>query len=172
MCAGRVLLNGRIVKHELIEHEVGKLRLRLPIRHGVNTIRWPSAQIKSMSIIDSRFIDAIADYQSPIYGIDKGFVAIEAENANCSTGTIIGPTYTSYSDQPHLPTEASNRMACQLSSPDSLVEFVAPQSFNAISFRYSIPDAKDGNGLTLPLVVSVGGTSCCHFFFTVYFILA
>lgn len=127
-----------------------------------------------MSITDSRFIDAIADYQSPVYGIDKGFVTIEAEDANCSTGTIIGPTYTSYSDQPHLPTEASNRMACQLSSPDSLVEFVAPQTFNAISFRYSIPDAKNGNGLTLPVVVSVGGKFVCFIFglFSVYFIIA
>ena len=110
-----------------------------------------------MSINNTRFVTSNDIQQQSVFGIDKGFLTLEAEHANCTMGTIIGPTYTSYSDQPHLATEASNRMACQLSDPGSSVEFIAPRAFSAISLRYSIPDGKEGNGLTYPVLLAVGG---------------
>ncbi|MFE9744074.1 glycosyl hydrolase family 28-related protein [Saccharothrix saharensis] len=84
-------------------------------------------------------------------GADVAFVEQEAENA-ATTGTVIGPDRTAYT----LPSEASGRKAVRL-APGEHVEFTLPAAANAITVRYSIPDAPTGGGITAPLDVTVNG---------------
>jgi len=84
-------------------------------------------------------------------GADVAFVEQEAENAT-TTGTVIGPDRTAYT----LPSEATGRRAVLL-APGRHVEFTLPKAANAITVRYSIPDAPTGGGITAPLDVAVNG---------------
>ncbi|XVS64696.1 glycosyl hydrolase family 28-related protein [Actinosynnema sp. CA-299493] len=84
-------------------------------------------------------------------GADVAFVEQEAENAT-TTGTVIGPDRTAYT----LPSEASGRRAVRL-APGQHVEFTLPKAADAITVRYSIPDAPTGGGITAPLDVTVNG---------------
>ncbi|MEU8762421.1 glycosyl hydrolase family 28-related protein [Streptomyces sp. NPDC048659] len=84
-------------------------------------------------------------------GADVAFDEQEAENAR-TDGTVIGPDRTPYT----LPSEASGRKAVRL-TPGQYVEFTLPRAANALTVRYSIPDAPGGGGTTAPLAVSVGG---------------
>ncbi|MFC4852445.1 glycosyl hydrolase family 28-related protein [Actinophytocola glycyrrhizae] len=84
-------------------------------------------------------------------GADVAFLEQEAENA-ATNGTVIGPDRTAYT----LPAEASGRAAVRL-TPGRHVEFTLPAAANAITVRYSIPDAPGGGGITAPLAVSVNG---------------
>ena len=84
-------------------------------------------------------------------GAAVGFVEQEAEKA-ATTGTVIGPDRTAYT----LPAEASGRSAVRL-SPGQYVEFTLPKAANALTVRYSIPDAPTGGGITAPLDVTVNG---------------
>jgi hypothetical protein len=83
-------------------------------------------------------------------GATVGFVEQEAERAR-TTGVVIGPDRTAYT----LPSEASGRSAVTL-QPGQYVEFTLPKSANAITVRYSIPDAPTGGGITAPLTVTSG----------------
>ena len=87
---------------------------------------------------------------SPAAAPPSPFVEQEAENAT-TTGTVIGPDRGAYT----LPAEASGRTAVQL-TPGQYVEFTLPKAANAITVRYSIPDAPTGGGITAPLAVKVG----------------
>ncbi|MEH1100789.1 glycosyl hydrolase family 28-related protein [Micromonospora sp. CPCC 205561] len=82
-------------------------------------------------------------------GADVGFVEQEAENAT-TDGEVIGPDRSAYT----LPAEASGRRAVRL-TPGRYVEFTLPRAANAITVRYSIPDAPGGGGITAPLDVAV-----------------
>src|SRR5688572_28498175 len=84
-------------------------------------------------------------------GADVAFLEQEAENA-VTDGELIGPDRTAYS----LAAEASGCTAVQL-TPGEHVEFTLPAATNAITVRYSIPDAPNGGGITAPLAVSVDG---------------
>jgi hypothetical protein len=84
-------------------------------------------------------------------GAAVGFSEQEAENA-ATNGTLIGPDRTAYT----LPAEASGRKAVKL-TPGQHVEFTLPKAANAITVRYSIPDAPNGGGITAPLDVTVNG---------------
>jgi hypothetical protein len=86
-------------------------------------------------------------------GASVNFVEQEAESA-ATNGTIIGPDRTAYT----LPAEASGRRAVRL-TPGQYVEFTLPSAANAITVRYSIPDAPAGGGITAPLNVTVNGKS-------------
>ncbi|MBG0568978.1 glycosyl hydrolase family 28-related protein [Actinoplanes aureus] len=81
-------------------------------------------------------------------GAAVAFHEQEAEHAT-TTGTVIGPERTAYT----LPSEASGRSAVTL-APGEYVEFTLPRAANAITVRYSIPDAPGGGGITAPLTVS------------------
>ncbi|WP_433300359.1 glycosyl hydrolase family 28-related protein [Actinoplanes sp. CA-030573] len=83
-------------------------------------------------------------------GATVPFVEQEAETA-ATNGTVIGPDRTAYT----LPAEASGRSAVKL-APGQWVEFTLPKATNAITVRYSIPDAPTGGGITAPLAVKVG----------------
>ncbi|MEU4621833.1 glycosyl hydrolase family 28-related protein [Actinoplanes sp. NPDC023801] len=80
-------------------------------------------------------------------GATVAFLEQEAENA-ATNGTVIGPDRTAYT----LPAEASGRSAVTL-DPGEWVEFTLPRAANAITVRYSIPDAPNGGGITAPLTV-------------------
>jgi hypothetical protein len=82
-------------------------------------------------------------------GATVPFLEQEAENA-ATNGTLIGPDRTAYT----LAAEASGRRAVRL-TPGQYVEFTLPSAANAITVRYSIPDAPDGGGITAPLDVTV-----------------
>ncbi|OKI49206.1 glycosyl hydrolase family 28-related protein [Micromonospora sp. CB01531] len=82
-------------------------------------------------------------------GASVGFVEQEAENA-ATNGTVIRPDRSAYT----LPAEASGRRAVRLTA-GQYVEFTLPGAANAITVRYSIPDAPGGGGITAPLDVSV-----------------
>ncbi|MFG2101273.1 glycosyl hydrolase family 28-related protein [Micromonospora echinaurantiaca] len=82
-------------------------------------------------------------------GARVDFLEQEAENA-FTDGEVIGPDRTAYT----LPSEASGRRAVRL-TPGQHVEFVLPAAANAITVRYSIPDAPEGGGITAPLDVAV-----------------
>jgi hypothetical protein len=86
-------------------------------------------------------------------GASVDFTEQEAENA-ATNGTIIGPDRSAYT----LPAEASGRKAVKL-TPGQHVEFTLPSAANAITVRYSIPDAPGGGGITAPLNVTVNGGS-------------
>lgn len=84
-------------------------------------------------------------------GARVGFAEQEAENA-ATSGTLIGPDRTAYS----LPAEASGRKAVKL-APGQYVEFTLPAAADAVTVRYSLPDAPAGGGITAPLDVTVNG---------------
>ncbi|WP_405020545.1 right-handed parallel beta-helix repeat-containing protein [Kitasatospora sp. NBC_00070] len=84
-------------------------------------------------------------------GARVDFAEQEAEHA-VTDGTVLGPDRTAYT----LPAEASGRQAVRL-TPGQYVEFTLPSAANAITVRYSIPDAPNGGGITAPLDVTVNG---------------
>src|SRR3954471_7356430 len=84
-------------------------------------------------------------------GASVGFLEQEAENAR-TDGVVIGPDRSAYT----LPSEASGRRAVRV-TPGQYVEFTLPAAANAITVRYSIPDAPAGGGITAPLDVTVNG---------------
>lgn len=86
-------------------------------------------------------------------GASVPFVEQEAEKA-VTNGTVIGPGTDAYT----LPAEASGRSAVNL-TPGQYVEFTLPKAANAITVRYSIPDAPNGGGITAPLGVTVNGAN-------------
>ncbi|WP_405094075.1 glycosyl hydrolase family 28-related protein [Micromonospora sp. NBC_01392] len=83
-------------------------------------------------------------------GATVDYVEQEAEHAR-TTGTVIGPDRSAYT----LAGEASGRRAVRL-LPGQHVEFTLPRATNALTVRYSIPDAPGGGGITAPLRVDVG----------------
>ena len=84
-------------------------------------------------------------------GAAVDFVEQEAETAR-TTGTVIGPDTTAYT----LASEASGRSAVSLAK-GQYVEFTLSRAANAITARYSIPDAPSGGGITAPLTVAANG---------------
>nr|WP_308801090.1 glycosyl hydrolase family 28-related protein [Streptomyces polyasparticus] len=84
-------------------------------------------------------------------GASVRFLEQEAENA-VTDGERIGPDRTPYT----LPAEASGRSAVRLERGE-YVEFTLPKAANAITVRYSIPDAPGGGGIKAPLDITVDG---------------
>jgi Alpha-1,3-glucanase catalytic domain D1/Alpha-1,3-glucanase catalytic domain D2 len=85
-------------------------------------------------------------------GATVAFVEQEAENA-ATNGTVIGFDTTAYT----LAAEASGRQAVKLTSPGGFVEFTLTRPANAITVRYSIPDAPSGGGIDAPITLTVNG---------------
>ena len=85
-------------------------------------------------------------------GADLGFLEQEAETAT-NTGTVIGPDTSAYT----LAAEASGRSAVRLTGVGQYVQFVLPRAANALTLRYSIPDAPDGGGIDAPISLLING---------------
>jgi len=129
--------------------------------------RWPAlatASVVGLALIAGAGIPASAAVSATAVtraGLDPALVAgrgatvdfaeQEAENATF-TGSVIGPDRAAYT----LAGEASGRSAVKL-TPGQWVEFVLPKAANAVTVRYSIPDAPTGGGITAPLAVAVNG---------------
>jgi Pectate lyase superfamily protein len=82
-------------------------------------------------------------------GAQLGIVEQEAENA-ATNGTILPFDTSAYT----LSGEASGRQAVNL-APGQNVAFTLTQPANAMTIRYSVPDAPTGGGIDAPLTVSV-----------------
>ncbi|MGX1617269.1 glycosyl hydrolase family 28-related protein [Micromonospora chalcea] len=83
-------------------------------------------------------------------GATVDYVEQEAEHGR-TTGVVIGPDRSAYT----LAGEASGRRAVRL-LPGQYVELTLPRPTNALTVRYSIPDAPGGGGITAPLRITVG----------------
>ncbi|MBO3744642.1 right-handed parallel beta-helix repeat-containing protein [Streptosporangiaceae bacterium NEAU-GS5] len=81
-------------------------------------------------------------------GATVAFAEQEAEKA-VTNGTLVGPDRTAYT----LAAEASGRSAVRLAA-GQYVEFTLPAAANAVTVRYSIPDAPAGGGTTARLDVN------------------
>jgi Pectate lyase superfamily protein len=85
-------------------------------------------------------------------GAHVNFVEQEAENA-VTTGTVIGFDTSAYT----LAAEASGRKAVKLTTAGQYVEFTLARDTNAVTIRYSIPDAATGGGIQAPITLSADG---------------
>jgi hypothetical protein len=85
-------------------------------------------------------------------GARVNFVEQEAESAR-TNGSIIGFDTAAYT----LAGEASGRQAVQLSAPGQYVEFALTRPANALTIRYSVPDAPTGGGIDVPIELTVNG---------------
>lgn len=83
-------------------------------------------------------------------GADLGFQEQEAEKVD-HNGTVLGPSRAIYTQA----AEACGRSAVRLTA-GQWVEFTLPASANAITVRYSIPDAPNGGGISSTLTVKAG----------------
>ena len=81
-------------------------------------------------------------------GASLGMVEQEAENA-ATNGTVLGFDTSAYT----LAGEASGRRAVKL-LPGQYVEFTLTRPANALTIRYSIPDAANGGGIEAPLTMT------------------
>ena len=82
-------------------------------------------------------------------GAQLGIVEQEAETAT-TDGTVLPFSTAAYT----IAGEASGRQAVQL-APGQSVSFRLTRRANAMTVRYSIPDAPDGGGIDAPLAVSI-----------------
>jgi Pectate lyase superfamily protein len=85
-------------------------------------------------------------------GADVDFVEQEAENA-VTNGTLLPFDASAYT----LAGEASGREAVKLTAPGQYVEFTLTRPANALTVRYSIPDAPAGGGIDAPLALTLDG---------------
>jgi hypothetical protein len=85
-------------------------------------------------------------------GADLGVIEQEAENAD-TNGTVLPFDTRAYT----LAAEASGRQAVKLTAPGQYVEFTLTRPANAITLRYSIPDAASGGGIDAPLTLTLNG---------------
>ncbi len=83
------------------------------------------------------------------------YVEVQAEDS-ATNGTLLNATQNR--TYPGMAVEAIGRRAIQLQGQGKYVEFTAPQAFNAIVMRYSIPDSADGNGLNATLSLYISGS--------------
>jgi hypothetical protein len=84
-------------------------------------------------------------------GAGVAFNEQEAENA-ATNGAVIPFDTSAYT----VAGESSGRSAVSL-TPGQYVEFTLPAAANAITVRYSIPDAPTGGGITAPLDIVANG---------------
>jgi len=85
-------------------------------------------------------------------GANLGFIEQEAENA-ATNGTVLPFDTSAYT----LAAEASGRRAVKLTASGQYVEFTLTRPTNAITIRYSIPDAAAGGGIDAPIRLTLNG---------------
>jgi hypothetical protein len=124
------------------------------------TLLLAAAALAALATTASTVVSAAAAQASPTVaaidpslvagrGAQLGIVEQEAENA-ATNGTILPFDTSAYT----LSGEASGRQAVNL-APGQNVAFTLTQPANAMTIRYSIPDAPTGGGIDAPLTVSV-----------------
>jgi hypothetical protein len=124
------------------------------------TLLLAAAALAALATTASTVVSAAAAQVSPtVAAIDPSLVAgrgaqlgiVEQEAENAATNGAILPFDTSAYT---LSGEASGRQAVRL-APGQNVAFTLTQPANAMTIRYSIPDAPTGGGIDAPLTVSV-----------------
>jgi len=70
-----------------------------------------------------------------------------------TTGTIMGPRYDPY----QVETESSGQRCVKLNAKDQFVEFTALAKANSMVIRFSLPDNKEGTGLSNTLAIYKNG---------------
>jgi hypothetical protein len=80
------------------------------------------------------------------------WTTFEAENMK-TTGTIMGPTYDPY----QVETESSGQRCVKLNSSGQFIEFTSSVNANSMVIRFSLPDSKEGNGLSSTLGIYKNG---------------
>ncbi len=86
------------------------------------------------------------------YGATIPWTTLEAENMK-TTGTVMGPKYDPY----QVETESSGQKCVKLGH-GQFVEFNAPISANVMVIRFSLPDKKEGGGLSATLGIYKNGS--------------
>ena len=80
------------------------------------------------------------------------WITYEAETMK-TTGVVLGPKY-----EPHqVETESSGQQCVKLTGKGQYVEFTSTNDANSLVIRYSLPNSKDGKGLTTTLGVYKNG---------------
>ena len=92
----------------------------IQLRAGLNTITYtlPPNTNTNLELDLFQLYLSKADIDSTP-GRDGGYVEYEAEDGSvaiCSGGTIVGPSYQTYTAEAHVAAEASGRMGCELVS--------------------------------------------------------
>jgi Pectate lyase superfamily protein len=137
-------------KHSLRAPLAATMAVALSVGLGISAASGTA--IASGSGIPAATVAAIAPALTQGRGAPVPFVEQEAETA-ATNGAILGPDTTPYT----LAAEASGRSAVQLTSAGQYVEFTLPKDANALTVRYSIPDAPNGGGITAPIDVYFNG---------------
>ena len=86
------------------------------------------------------------------------WTTFEAERMK-TNGTIMGPTFDPY----QVETESSGQRCVKLGATGQFVEFTSSTNANSIVIRYSLPDKKEGNGLTSTLGIYKNGKLFQHY---------
>lgn len=81
------------------------------------------------------------------------WITYEAENMH-TTGTVLGPAYDPY----RVETESSGQRCVQLNTKGQFIEFTSLAKANSIVVRFSLPDSKEGGGLSSTLSIYKNGT--------------
>jgi hypothetical protein len=143
----RVTTNGGWHKDFVLTAAEGEpFALSLYFNKGINVVEVSNGMFE----IDA--IEIVGGVELAPQGATLPFDEIEAESASY-TGTKIGPDFAFT----HLPSEASQRVAVTLTGSSQYVEFTLPNPANAMSIRFSIPDAPQGGGINTLLTVMIGG---------------
>jgi len=80
------------------------------------------------------------------------WITYEAENMN-TTGTVMGPRYDPY----QVETESSGQRCVRLNTKGQFVEFTTLANANSMVIRFSLPDNKEGTGLSNTLAIYKNG---------------
>jgi hypothetical protein len=120
-------------------------------RRGVNTL-----EVLSPLLSDGKpaatAVSMPGAVAPPAHGAPLPYVEVEAEACD-TTGVVLGPNFTFTS----LASEASRRIAVQLTSPQQYLDVAVPTAVDAVSIRFSVPDAVGGGGLDTLLSLFVNG---------------
>jgi len=80
------------------------------------------------------------------------WVTYEAEQM-ATNGVVLGPKY----EPDRIETESSGQQCVKLNARGQYVEFASATTANSIVIRYSLPDSKDGNGLSSTIGIYKNG---------------
>lgn len=114
--------------------------------------------ISSILFIPSSLAQSVAD-EGDIFSrgyINRSYLRYEAEPDKCSTNANFLLPAEPYSQEP-LQSEASNNICVTLASKDDKIEWIADKEADAMSIRFSLPDATDGKGVKSTISLYING---------------
>jgi hypothetical protein len=124
----------------------------LPLRAGLNTLAFVNEDGAASRVNIDR-LELSNGAPRPELGAIVPFVQYEAESGS-GTGVTIGP----HTQVGMLAANASGRRAVTLDAEGKFVEWTMTTASNALSLRYSLPDAAAGGGQAGSVTLYVDGT--------------